>query len=118
MPVEFACCSEDVYEALAQLDLLLVPSAAQEATTRVILEAYAAGVPVVAMARGGIPEVVDSGRDGFLAQSVDEMAQQAIDALKRPDDGLAERARETWRARFTLERYRCEMISVLRRISS
>ena len=55
VPVEFAGWITDVYAALARIDVLLVPSAPPEATTRVILEAYAAGVPVVAFASGGIP---------------------------------------------------------------
>ena len=38
-----------------------------EATTRVILEAYSAGVPVVAFPAGGIPEVVENEQTGFLA---------------------------------------------------
>ncbi len=79
MPVEFAGWSSDVYGALSGLDVLLVPSSAQEATTRVIPEAYAAGVPVVAFASGGIGEVVTSGHDGFLVRSVEEMAQRAIE---------------------------------------
>ena len=59
----------DIHSALAATDLLLVPSAGHEATTRVILEAHSAGVPVVAFRSGGIPEVVDEGRDGWLADS-------------------------------------------------
>ncbi|MDR3702227.1 MAG: glycosyltransferase family 4 protein [Candidatus Sulfopaludibacter sp.] len=118
LPVEFAGWSNDVYGALAELDVLLAPSAAQEATPRVILEAFAAGVPVIAFSSGGIPEVIAPGHDGLLVNSVEEMAARAIEVLRRPDGGLAERARETWRARFTLERYQCEVISALRQISS
>jgi glycosyltransferase involved in cell wall biosynthesis len=108
LPVEFAGWTADVYTALEQLDLLLVPSAAQEATTRVILEAFSAGVPVVAFASGGIPEIVTHGVDGFLAASVEKMARLAIDALRCPS--VSEQARGTWEKRFTLERYRTEMM--------
>ncbi len=118
LPVEFAGWTNDVYGALAELDVLLVPSAAQEATTRVILEAFAAGVPVIAFASGGIGEVITPGHDGFLANTVEEMAVQALDVVRRPDSGLAERARETWRTRFPLERYQCQVISALQEISS
>jgi len=48
LPVEFAGWVDDVYAALAGMDLLLVPSGEDEATTRVILEAFAAGVPAIA----------------------------------------------------------------------
>ena len=118
LPVEFAGWSHDVYGALAELDVLLVPSAAQEATTRVILEAFAAGVPVIAFASGGIGEVITPGHDGFLVNSVEEMAARSIEVVRRPDCGLAERARETWRTRFALERYQCEVITALQEISS
>ena len=118
LPVEFAGWSDDVYGALAELDVLLVPSAAQEATTRVIMEAFAAGVPAIAFASGGIGEVITPGHDGFLVNSVEEMAARAIEVVRRPDCGLAERARETWRTRFGLERYRCEVIATLQEISS
>jgi len=114
LPVEFAGWAEDVYSALAGLDVLLVPSMAQEATTRVILEAFATGMPVIAFPSGGIPEVVTSGHDGWLADSVGEMAQRAIDVVRRPDSGVSERARETWWRRFTLERYQEEMIAALK----
>jgi glycosyltransferase involved in cell wall biosynthesis len=37
------------------------------ATTRVILEAFSAGVPVVAFRSGGIPEIVEDGVTGVLS---------------------------------------------------
>ncbi|MBV8732067.1 MAG: glycosyltransferase family 4 protein, partial [Acidobacteriia bacterium] len=43
LPVAFPGWTHDVYSALARFDLLLVPSARNEATTRVILEAFAVG---------------------------------------------------------------------------
>ena len=66
---------------MAQLDLLLVPSAGHEATTRVILEAFAAGLPVIAFASGGIPEVVQDGVTGLLANSSQHMARLATELL-------------------------------------
>ena len=54
-------------EALfAEIDLLLVPSLWQEPFGMIIIEAYAHGVPVIAANRGGIPEIVDEGRTGFI----------------------------------------------------
>ena len=114
LPVEFPGWAPDVYTALAGLDLLLVPSAAHEATTRVILEAFAAGVPVIAFRSGGIPEVIDAGLDGYLADDADEMARVAIDLLTGPPDrrsSIAEAARQTWSRRFTKERYHHQLLS-------
>jgi len=58
LPVQFLEWQSDVGAVLSNLDLLVVPSTPFEATTRVILEAYATGLPVVAFPSGGIPEVV------------------------------------------------------------
>ena len=70
LPVEFPGWVDGRLRARwRSLDLLLVPSAGHEATTRVILEAFAAGVPVIAFRSGGIPEVVEDGVDGLLAGS-------------------------------------------------
>ncbi len=112
LPVEFAGWISDVYAGLATLDVLAVPSFAQEATTRVILEAFSAGVPVIAFPSGGIPEVVEHGVNGWLAQNVEEMAQAmlSIDAAR-----FADAARESWSRRFTIERYQDEIAACMER---
>jgi glycosyltransferase involved in cell wall biosynthesis len=116
LPVEFAGWVEDVYACMAQLDLLLVPSAEHEATTRVILEAFAAGLPVIAFPSGGIPEVVHDGVTGLLAKNVEDMANLAIELLTgnaRRLISIAQTARESWAARFTLERYHREILAAI-----
>jgi GT2 family glycosyltransferase/glycosyltransferase involved in cell wall biosynthesis len=57
---------EQVPRALADIDVLVVPSVWRENSPLVIQEAFLAGVPVVASRIGGIPEVVDDGRGGAL----------------------------------------------------
>lgn len=111
LPVDFRGWVPEVNRALAGIDLLLVPSAAHEATTRVILEAYAAGVPVIAFRSGGIPEVVEEAVTGYLAATAAEMASLAIDLLRSPARRaeMSDAARECWRRRFTLQRYRREL---------
>lgn len=108
LSVHFAGWSDDVPRVLACTDVLLVPSSPVEATTRVILEAYAAGTPVVAFANGGIPEVVEDRRTGFLADSVEQMARFAVALLRNPGmrAEISANAHECWRRRFTLEQYR------------
>jgi len=116
LPVEFRGWTTDIYRALAELDLLIVPSRGNEATTRVILEAFAAGVPVVARPTGGIPEVVEHGVDGLLADSLEDLASRSIELLTRPTAVLpemAERARLTWEQRFTVERFQREVLYAL-----
>jgi glycosyltransferase involved in cell wall biosynthesis len=120
LPVEFAGWVQDVYPVLAELDLVLVPSAGHEATTRVIPEAFAAGVPVVAFRSGGIPELFDQGRGGWLAANPEEMARMAIEFLTAKPAVRAEAsaaARENWRRSFTLQRYHRELLDRLESIA-
>jgi glycosyltransferase involved in cell wall biosynthesis len=67
LPVEFLGWRDDIETVFQTLDLLVVPSTQFDATPRVILEAFTAGVPVVACPAGGIPEIIEDGRTGFLA---------------------------------------------------
>jgi L-malate glycosyltransferase len=53
----------------------------------VILEARACGCPVIAPALGGIPELVQEGRDGLLYPGGDEAGLAA--AMQRCIDGPA-----------------------------
>lgn len=53
------------YHALPAMDLFVLPSVS-EGMGLVLLEAMQAGVPIVASAVGGIPEVIRSGVDGLL----------------------------------------------------
>lgn len=118
LPVEFRGWVADVYSALAELDLLLVPSVGPEATTRVILEAFAAGVPVIAFDTGGISEVVADGVTGVLARTADEMAREAI-ALLTGDPtrriSMARAARAEWQGRFTRESFHDRLLLLMRR---
>ncbi|HEU5328525.1 MAG TPA: glycosyltransferase [Thermomicrobiales bacterium] len=60
-----------VAAALAAADVLVVPSRWYENSPNVILEAFAAGVPVVAAGHGGMAEMVRDGVDGLLVQPGD-----------------------------------------------
>lgn len=53
-------------ELFSQIDVLAVPSIWQEPFGRCIIEAYAHGVPVVVSNRGGIPEIVDESKTGYV----------------------------------------------------
>lgn len=50
----------------SQVDIVVIPSLWHEPLARVVLEAFAHGTPVIASERGGIPEIIDEGRTGFL----------------------------------------------------
>jgi glycosyltransferase involved in cell wall biosynthesis len=73
--------SADVVERLRQYDFLAVPSQWMETGPMVVLEAFAAGIPVLGSNLGGISELVRSGINGLLVEpgSVERWA----DALRR-----------------------------------
>ncbi|WP_341527222.1 glycosyltransferase family 4 protein [Nostoc sp. UHCC 0302] len=53
-------------EFFSNIDVLVVPSLWQEPLGRTVLEAYAHGVPVIGSNKGGIPEIIEEGRTGFV----------------------------------------------------
>lgn len=87
---------EDVPDLAAAMDVLVVPSL-NEGMGRVILEAGAAGTPVVASAVGGIPEVVEDSRTGVLvpAKSPESIAEAVAALLEEPArlEGMGRAAR-------------------------
>lgn len=68
---QFLGMREDVPALMAAMDICVVPSI-NEGMGRVILEAGAAGTPVVATNVGGIPEVVNETVTGLLVRPRDE----------------------------------------------
>jgi glycosyltransferase involved in cell wall biosynthesis len=48
------------------IDVLIVPSIWQEALGMVVIEAFAHGIPVIGSRRGGIPEIIEDGVNGYL----------------------------------------------------
>jgi len=71
----------------ANIDLLIIPSFWHEPLGRTILEAYTHGVPVVASDRGGIPEIVDVGKTGFIfnPDHPDSLITLIVKIKKNPD---------------------------------
>ena len=68
----------DGAEFLAQIDVAVVPSSWNEPLARVIGEAYAAGVPVIASRSGGIPEIVQDAVNGRLFDCGDAAAMSHL----------------------------------------
>ena len=71
---------------LAASDIFILPSK-HEGTPRVILEAMAMEIPVVASAVGGIPEVLEHGKTGFLLKDSEPntIAQVLNSLVKHPE---------------------------------
>lgn len=72
--VEFRGFREDVWDELAQLDVVVHASVRPEPFGQVVLEGLAAGVPVVAADAGGPAEVITHDVDGLLVRPNDPSA--------------------------------------------
>jgi len=84
--VIWAGLQPDISPWLAMADVVIMPSR-HEGFGRVLVEAMAHGVPPVAFRVGGIPEVVEEGRQGVLVEPYDvEALRSAVAALLKDGD--------------------------------
>ncbi|QOL50956.1 TIGR03088 family PEP-CTERM/XrtA system glycosyltransferase [Massilia litorea] len=100
--VWFAGARNDIPELMRSFDLFALSSIA-EGTPVTLLEAMACGVPVVATAVGGIPEVVQDGVNGALVPASN--APALAEALGRYVDDRARVAGHGVAAREKIERH-------------
>jgi glycosyltransferase involved in cell wall biosynthesis len=105
--IEFAGEAGTPSAAFAGLDLLVVPSR-REAASRVVLEAFSAGIPVVASDAGGLPEIV--GRDGVIFPAGDSSKLAAVIIRVLLDLALRQRmvqaGRRSYEQRWTVDCFR------------
>jgi glycosyltransferase involved in cell wall biosynthesis len=103
--VHFTGFVENPQDYLRQLDCLVHCSLKPEPFGRVIVEAMACGVPVIAAGAGGVAEIIEPGRDGLL-YPMGNLAALRDSALRLAGDPgfarfLAENAVRKVRERFS-----------------
>jgi glycosyltransferase involved in cell wall biosynthesis len=103
----FTGWSDDIPGVMADLDVAIL-SSRNEGTPVSLIEALAAGRPVVATDVGGVAFVVEDGRSGYVVPPGDAsaLAERTDRLLANPDEraAMGRRGREYVRARFGSER--------------
>ncbi|RMH58654.1 MAG: glycosyltransferase family 4 protein [Candidatus Hydrogenedentota bacterium] len=97
---------ERIKEYVRNCDLMIFPSRS-DGLPNAVLESMAWGVPVLATAVGGIPEVIEEGETGFLItpERWEVLPKRILEILAKPAEArkIALRARESIRRRFPPE---------------
>ncbi len=100
------------HELLAGAACLLNPIAWPEPFGMVMIEALAAGTPVVATPCGAAPEIVEDGVTGFLASGEDAL----VDALRRAPGLDRAACRRSAKERFSVDRMVAGHVDLYRRV--
>ena len=117
--VRFLGRRDDVPQLLAACDVFALPSL-YEGSSLAVLEAMAAGAPIVSSAIGGTDELIEGGRSGLLVPPGD--AEALAEALRRvlgdPElrERLAAKARERVQAGLTREQMAHRVSEVYREL--
>jgi len=93
-------------EFLGGATALLFPIDWPEPFGLVMIEAMAAGTPVIAWGQGSVPEVIDNGASGIIVSSVEE-AVEAVQHSRRMDRSVV---RSSFDRRFTASRMAADYI--------
>ena len=114
--VDFLGKRKDVPKLLSKLNLLVLSTTTEEAFGRVILEAQASGVPVVATRVGGVIDIFEVGKTGYLVprKSPESMAEAIIKILKNAKlaKELSENAYKKVKDKFTLDKMAEKILAV------
>ena len=120
--VEFLGNRRDIPPLLAQIDLLAMASVAPESFGRVILEAQAASVAVVATRVGGVVDIIDHGKTGLLVppKDPDAMAKEIMRLLddRKLAQQFIEAAKNKIEENFTIKQMASRTIEVYEELLS
>lgn len=108
----------DCHPFLSRIDLLIVPSSGFDSLPTVVLEAYRAGTPVLGSRIGGIPELIEEGKTGWVFDTKASDRGAAILQGLLEDRRSLKRAGEGARQRFAGEFSLRKMVAEYTRLYS
>ena len=103
---------EKKLEFLRGAKALIVPSVFDEPFGMVTIEALACGTPVIGSDAGATPEIIEDGRNGFIASTVEEIAK----AMKQISSIERRECRKSLEEKFTLSEMLKEHIELYERL--
>ena len=107
---------EPLLSLFQQSDLLAVPSIWMETGPLVVLEAFSQQLPVIGSRRGGIAELVDHEKNGWLVAAGDANAWAvALDAIAK-DRSMLDRARASIGTVRTMKQVAEEHLGLYRQV--
>jgi Glycosyltransferase len=117
--VKFLGATSDVIGYMKQAHVLLMTSTI-EGLPGVILEAFSTGLPVVSSAVGGIPELIENGKNGFLVNAFNTVDYVNCLVQLTDDSDLRGKVREsayhTFKSRFELNVVSAEFSRIYQKI--
>ena len=112
-----AVAPQTVVKLLREYDLLAVPSRWLETGPLTVLEAFAAGIPVLGSRLGGIAELVSDGIDGVLVPPDDPTAWATALRQLAKKPGLLSKLRAGVRPPRTMKSVAKDMLEIYLRVS-
>lgn len=114
---------KDKHQILLNSDIFVFPTYYQKETFGLVnLEAMQFSLPVISTNEGGIPDVVENGKTGFLVPQQDSaaLAEKMEFLINNPDrrKEMGELGRNKFVEEFSLEKFENRFISILRDITS
>ncbi|MFH0753112.1 MAG: glycosyltransferase, partial [Candidatus Omnitrophota bacterium] len=114
--VEFMGNRSEIPSLLSESDVLVLGTVTQEAFGRVLIEAQAVGVPVVATKVGGVVNIVEHEKTGLLVlpKDVDAMAGAVLRLINdhKLVDSMAVEARRRVEEKYTIETMASKTLAV------
>lgn len=117
--VHFCGACNNIPEILNNHDVFIHMPSWEEGFGITVIEAMAAGMLCICLSRGGIPEIIENGKDGILVESKEELANVLEKVISNNCDGKIDQI-SIWASRkakmFGIEKFANELDSYIKEI--